>query len=224
MTQGEGPAGLDSVRNATPAPEAMSLEAAVPEPLRAFFREHPRVALAYSGGVDSACLLACGLACGAQVVPITVTTQFQFPFEALDADAAAHRLHVQAVHLHRDILEVPQVADNPPDRCYWCKRELLGAVREAAAQRGCDVVADGTNASDDPARRPGFKALAELGIRSPLREAGLTKGDVRALSSRLGLPTADKPSYSCRATALPHGTPLTLEALEAVSVQDWLDR
>ena len=113
-------------------------------------------------------------------------------------------------------LRIPQVAANPPRRCYFCKRALFRAILDHAAAEGLPLVADGTNASDDAGDRPGMAALAELGVRSPLRECGLTKADVRRLSREAGLPTWDKPAYACLATRVPAGTPLTAAALEKV--------
>lgn len=194
----------------------------VPGGLRAFFAQNPRLALAYSGGTDSAFLLACALACGVDVRPYTVTSQFQFPFEGQDAEDAAAQLGVRPQVLRVDVMAAcPALADNPPERCYLCKGVLLRVVAEQAHEDGYAPLVDGTNASDDPSRRPGMRALEEYCVRSPLREVGLTKDDVRALSRTMGLMTAGKPSYSCRATHLPHGTRLTLEALESVQVEGW---
>lgn len=194
----------------------------VPTPLQRFFEENPQVAVAFSGGVDSVLLLACACACGADAKAYEVVSQFQFPFEPDDARAAADAFGCSLEVLEVDILADPAVAANPPDRCYYCKKAIFGAILDRARAEGYPLLIDGTNASDDPANRPGFKAIAELGVRSPLREAGLSKDDVRALSRRMGLPTAEKPSYACRAVHLPEGVPITLDALVAVEADDWL--
>lgn len=190
------------------------------EPLADFFARSPRLALAFSGGCDSSYLLEAALDAGCEVGAYCVKTAFQADFELDDArlvlsDAQAKRPDAQVLlHvLDLDILSQGDVCANPPDRCYRCKRFILGAVRDAAQRDGFDVLIDGTNASDDPARRPGFRALAELGVISPLRRAGMTKDDVRAASRALGVLTADKPSFSCLATAVAHGEPLTVASL-----------
>jgi uncharacterized protein len=110
-----------------------------------------------------------------------------------------------------------EVAANPPDRCYHCKKREFGAIQRAAKLEGIGTVLDGTNLDDEGDYRPGMRAIAELGIASPLREAGLTKADVRELSRRLGLPTWDKPAFACLASRVPYGEridPATLERIE----------
>lgn len=198
----------------------------VPEALKTFFQENPRVALAYSGGCDSVFLLACAWACGAEVVPFTVNTAFQYAFEADDAQRAAAQLGLQDAGevIELDIFAYPEVVSNPPDRCYHCKKVIFGAIEEQAQERGIDVLIDGTNATDDPARRPGFRALEEFGVRSPLREAGLSKDEIRRLSRKMGLMTADKPNYSCLATRVEAGHAITPELLASFVQEDWLDR
>ena len=108
------------------------------------------------------------------------------------------------------------MASNPPDRCYHCKRSLFTALLAAAKADGFPVVLDGSNASDDAGDRPGMRALRELEVRSPLRECGLTKSDVRRLAREAGLPVWDKPSYACLATRVPTGTAITREDLGRV--------
>lgn len=201
-----------------------SAKALVPEAVQRFFQNHPRVALAYSGGCDSVFLLACAHACGAEVHPFTVDTAFQYAFETDDARLAADQIGVKGETIHLDIFAYPEITSNPPDRCYHCKKVIFSAIRDAAARRGIDTLIDGTNASDDPARRPGFRALEELNILSPLREAGLTKDDIRALSRKMGLITADKPNYSCLATRVEAGCPITPELLESFVQEDWRSR
>ena len=201
-----------------------SARALVPETIQRFFQDHPRVALAYSGGCDSVFLLACAKVCGAQIYPVTVDTAFQYAFEEIDARQAADQIGVKNYVIHLDILAHPEVVSNPPDCCYRCKKVIFSAIRDAAAKRGIEVIIDGTNASDDPKRRPGFRALKEFGVRSPLREAGLTKDDIRSLSHKMGLITADKPSYSCLATRIEANQPITRELLESFVQEDWRNR
>ncbi len=190
------------------------------EPLDAFFARAPRLALAFSGGCDSSYLLMAAVAAGCEVGAYCVKTAFQADFELEDARRVLNEVHsrypeakVELRVLELDILPQRDICANPPDRCYLCKRFILGAVRDAAAREGYAMLIDGTNASDNPERRPGFRALAELSVVSPLRRAGLTKDDVRVASRKRGLSTAEKPSFSCLATAVPEGTPITEESL-----------
>ena len=115
-----------------------------------------------------------------------------------------------------DILSVPEAAANGPQRCYHCKTALFSRLRQAAREDGYTVLLDGTNASDDAGDRPGMRALRELEVRSPLRECGLTKDEVRRRSREAGLFTWDKPAYACLATRIPTGAPITKEDLEKV--------
>lgn len=181
--------------------------------LRDFFAEHPRAALAFSGGVDSAYLLYAALACGADVRPYFVDSAFQPRFELADARRLCGELGAELRVLPVDILAEPRVAANPPDRCYHCKRAIFSAVAAAAARDGYPLLLDGTNASDPEGDRPGMRALRELAVRSPLRECGLAKGEVRRRSREAGLFTWDKPAYACLATRVPAGEPITAEAL-----------
>lgn len=184
--------------------------------LQAFFQQNPRVALGFSGGVDSAYLLYAALRGGAQVGAYYVKTAFQPAFELRDAQRLCRELGVGLRLIRLDILACSSVADNPPDRCYHCKRALFGALRERALADGFPLLIDGTNASDDAGDRPGMRALGELQVRSPLRECGLTKARVRELSREAGLFTWDKPAYACLATRVPAGQPLSEPLLEKV--------
>ena len=184
--------------------------------LEAFFQQNPRAALAFSGGVDSAFLLWAGVRAGAEVQPYFVKTPFQPRFELEDARRLCAQLDVDLVVLDYDILDHENVAANPPDRCYHCKRRLFSHLKRYAASEGFPLLLDGTNASDEVGDRPGMRALAELEVRSPLRECGLTKEMIRALSREAGLFTWDKPSYACLATRIPTGRTITREDLEKV--------
>ena len=189
---------------------------AVPEPLRAFFQARPRAALAFSGGTDSAYLLYAARACGCEVQAYCVQSAFQPAFELGDARRMAEALGARLRVLPLDVLAVEDVARNPEDRCYHCKRAIFTALRAAARADGFDVVIDGTNASDDAGDRPGMRALSELGVLSPLRLCGVTKADVREYSRRAGLFTWAKPAYACLATRVPAGTPITAELLARI--------
>ena len=189
------------------------MEDTVPEELRRFFAENPRPALAFSGGTDSAYLLYAALKCGADVKAYCVKSQFQPRSETAYAAETAEILGCDLRVLEMDILSDAGISSNPPDRCYRCKLSLFGAIKRAAAEDGRNTVVDATNASDDPAKRPGMKALEEMGILSPLRMCQMSKSDIRELSRRAGLRTWDLPSDSCLATRIPAGTPLTAENL-----------
>ena len=167
-------------------------------------------------------MLACAQACGVEVYPYRVSSVFQYPFESEDADLVAQQVGIPYITLEVDVLSDERIAANPWNRCYYCKHRIFSTIQEhARAEYGVEVVVDGTNASDDPDNRPGFRALEELGIQSPLRQAGLTKEDVRAYSAQMGLITADKPSISCRATAVPTGVALSQGVLESIEHTDW---
>ncbi|MBU5453089.1 ATP-dependent sacrificial sulfur transferase LarE [Pseudoflavonifractor sp. MSJ-30] len=181
--------------------------------LEAFFKENPKTALAFSGGVDSSYLLCAAMQAGAEVRAYYVKTAFQPEFEYEDAMRLAKQLGVEVTVLRLDALCDPQVAVNPANRCYYCKQNIFGSIWRAARADGFSVLLDGTNASDQADDRPGMKALRELKVRSPLREAGLTKAMIREKSRLAGLFTWDKPAYACLATRIPTGETITEEKL-----------
>ena len=182
--------------------------------LKSFFKENPRVALAFSGGVDSAFLLWAAMDAGADVTAYYVKTTFQPEFELRDAERLAQELNARMVVVELDVLSDAAITRNPSDRCYHCKKRIFTAIAEAARADGYDLLIDGTNASDDAADRPGIRALEELSVRSPLRECGITKAEVRSLSREAGLFTWDKPAYACLATRIPTGDTITAEKLQ----------
>ena len=182
--------------------------------LTEFFHENQKAAIAFSGGVDSAYLLYAALQSGADVRAYYVKSAFQPQFELDDARRLAETLSADMRVLDVDILADETVAANPSDRCYHCKRRIFSAIASAAAADGYTLLLDGTNASDDAGDRPGMRALRELSVRSPLRECGLTKPEIRWLSREAGLFTWDKPAYACLATRVPAGERLTAEKLE----------
>lgn len=189
--------------------------------LNDFFKENPRAALAFSGGTDSAYLLYMALKCGAQVRPYYVKTPFQPRFELDDALRLARELGTELTVIEYDILDDGLIAANPADRCYHCKKKLFGLLlRERAANDGFPLIIDGTNASDEAGERPGMRALCELGVRSPLRECGLTKTEIRARSRTAGLFTWDKPAYACLATRVPAGRRIDRELLQRVEAAE----
>ncbi len=182
--------------------------------LENFFAENPKVALAFSGGVDSAFLLWAAKQYGAQVKAYYVKTAFQPQFEQEDAVRLAKLLNADMVMIEADVLSQEAIVANPDNRCYYCKRCILQAIRVAAEADGFPVLIDGTNASDDAGDRPGMQALREENVRSPLRECGLTKSEIRHLSKEAGLFTHDKPAYACLATRIPTGIRITAKDLQ----------
>lgn len=181
-----------------------------------FFHHSPKAALALSGGVDSAYLLYEAIQNGADVRPYFIKTPFQPAFELEDAQRLANFLKVPLTVLHYDILQETSVSENSPERCYYCKRALFRRLYEQAKQDGFSLLLDGTNASDDADDRPGMRALQELNVRSPLRECGLTKKEIRQQARKAGLFLWDKPAYACLATRVPAGTKLTTETLRRI--------
>ncbi|MEL7623372.1 MAG: ATP-dependent sacrificial sulfur transferase LarE [Clostridiales bacterium] len=184
--------------------------------LQQFFSENPKVALGFSGGVDSSYLLYAGIRCGAQVKAYFVKSVFQPAFELEDAQRLAAQLGAGFEVIEADILTDRQVAGNPANRCYWCKQVVFNALKDRARAAGYETIIDGSNASDRADDRPGMQALAELGVKSPLREYGLTKGEIRRLSKEADLFTWNKPSYACLATRIPTGRLITAQLLQRV--------
>jgi len=173
--------------------------------------------VAFSGGVDSLLVLRAALdALGPDaVMAATLRAPYTPEHEVETARRAARDMNVR-----HDVLAVPfpeVLRDNPPERCYLCKRELFGRLADRAASEGFGHVLDGTNADDLGDHRPGMRAVTELGVKSPLLAAGLAKADVRRLSRELELPGWDRPAGACLLTRLPHGTAVTDAALSRIA-------
>ena len=184
-----------------------------------------RVVVAYSGGVDSSYLLAAAVdALGSDnVLAVTVASELTPEREVAMAQEMAARLGARHQLLSLQALAVPDIAANPPDRCYFCKREVLRRITAIAAEQGFVHLVHGTNRDDQGDYRPGTRAAAELGARAPLEEADLTKAEIRELSRRRGLSTWDRPSQACLASRVPYHTPLTAEALRRIqAAEDYL--
>jgi len=184
--------------------------------LEQFFKENPKAAIGFSGGVDSSYLLFAGMRYGADIQAYYVKAAFQPQFEFEEAKKLANLIGAKMKVLELDVLSNETVLANPPDRCYHCKLAIFGSLVKQAKADGYPLIIDGTNASDDASDRPGMKALEEMAVRSPLRECGLTKDDIRRLSKEAGLFTWDKPSYACLATRIPTGSAITGDLLQRV--------
>lgn len=187
------------------------------ERLQSWLKERGAVAIAFSGGVDSAFLLktACDTL-GDRVLAITANSQVFPGREREEAEAFCHNLGCQHIIFPFEEMRIPGFSENPPDRCYICKTALFTRMKEIAVQNGRNVLAEGSNMDDMGDYRPGLRAIAELNIESPLREAGLTKAEIRFLSKELGLPTWKKPSFACLASRFVYGETITEEKLAMV--------
>lgn len=181
--------------------------------LPTFFKEHPKTAIAFSGGVDSAYLLYAAAKYGAQVSAYYVKSAFQPKFELDDAKRMANDLHINLRVLEADVLSLKEITANTDKRCYFCKKYIFSIILKAAKEDGFSTLLDGTNASDEASCRPGMQAAGELCVLSPLRECGLTKETIRRLSKEAGLFTWNKPAYACLATRIPTGSPIASEKL-----------
>lgn len=184
--------------------------------LKQFFEEYNRVAIAFSGGVDSAYLLYSAVENGADVVAYYVKSPFQPQFELDDARRLCSQLGAKLTVISLDVLADPLVRQNDSLRCYYCKRNIFSAIINQARLDGFTVILDGTNASDDAGDRPGMRALQELMVLSPLRICGITKDEIRALSRKAGLFTWDKPAYACLATRIYPNEKVTADALSRI--------
>jgi len=181
--------------------------------LKDFFNHNSRFAVAFSGGVDSSYLLYAAKQAGVNVKGYYVKSVFQPQFELDDARSLAREYCLDIEVIAADVLCDGAIRENPPDRCYHCKNLIFAKIIQKAQNDGFTLICDGTNASDDMEDRPGMKALKELSVRSPLRECGITKDEVRRLSKGAGLFTWDKPAYACLATRIQTGQAIDAKLL-----------
>ena len=187
------------------------------ESLRKILRGTKGLAVAFSGGLDSTFLLAVAKEeLGKKVIAVTALSPTYPSREQKEAVKLAAKLGVKQVLVESNELKIPHFADNPVNRCYFCKQELFKIVRDVARRHGIREIADGCNADDLSDYRPGRKAAKELKVLSPLLEAGLCKNDIRKFSKQMGLPTANKPSFACLASRFPYGSRITDTKLKAV--------
>jgi pyridinium-3,5-biscarboxylic acid mononucleotide sulfurtransferase len=173
--------------------------------------------IGFSGGVDSTMLFAVATdVLGDRAVAVTATSETFPERELMEAKELARQ--IGGIHhlIASEELDIPEFRDNPRDRCYYCKKELFGKLRIMANELGLKHLLDGTNLDDRGDHRPGRRAAQELGVRSPLEEAELTKDDIRKISRALNLPTWDKPAFACLSSRFPYGTAITAERVRKV--------
>jgi len=185
--------------------------------LRKILSEMGSALIAYSGGADSTFLLKVAREeLEDKVTAVTVKSEIHHLGEVTDAKMMAQKFKSKHLFTDIDILSNKEFVNNPPERCYICKKEIFRRIKEIAKELNLSFVADGSNYDDLDDYRPGMKAVRELEIRSPLQEALLTKDDIRLLSKEMDLPTWNKPSNSCLATRIPYEDEITLEKLKRI--------
>jgi uncharacterized protein len=193
--------------------------------LRDILRTYPSLLVAYSGGVDSVFLASVAReVLGDRAAAVTARSPSLAASELDEASALARRIGIRHLVIDTHELDNPDYAKNPPDRCFYCKTDLLAEIKTIAAREGFSVIAYGEVADDAADFRPGRRAAEQQGARSPLAEAGLTKAEVRELSKSRGLPTWDKPATPCLASRIPYGQPVTAEKLAQVERAEALIR
>jgi pyridinium-3,5-biscarboxylic acid mononucleotide sulfurtransferase len=193
--------------------------------LKDLFGSWGRCAIAYSGGVDSTFLIAVSHEVLKENCLAVIATSSTYPKrEYLPAIEWLDKNGIRYESIVSEELDIPEFRDNPPERCYYCKKELFRKVREIADRNGIKVIADGANLDDTGDFRPGMQAAKELDVKSPLKELGFSKDDIRQLSASIyNLPTAFRQAMACMASRIPYGSPITAERLRQVEeIEDFL--
>jgi pyridinium-3,5-biscarboxylic acid mononucleotide sulfurtransferase len=187
------------------------------EVLKGTLKKHKGLLVAYSGGVDSSLLMKVAHdELGDRMMAVIVSSELVSNDEVSTAIDLAKLLGIKYTKMTADVLTNVLISSNPPDRCYHCKKDIFLRLIDLAKKEGLDNVAEGSNLDDLADHRPGSMAVRELGIVSPLKEAGLNKADIRHLSKELGLSTWDKPSMACFASRVPYGTRLSKDIFDKV--------
>lgn len=185
--------------------------------LKDIIKKKESAAIAFSGGVDSTFLLKVAKeVLGDKLVAVTATSSTYPKRELNEAIKYAEDIKVKHIIISSEELDIEGFAMNPKNRCYYCKKELYTKINNIAVENGVNFVFDGSNLDDTGDYRPGMQAAKELDVVSPLKEAGLTKNDIRELSKELGLPTWNKPSFACLSSRFPYGNKITISKLTMV--------
>ena len=185
--------------------------------LRLIIKKTGGLVIAFSGGVDSTFLSKVAFdELGGRAVAVTATSPTYPMRELREAEQLAKLIGIRHIVVDSNELKIPGFSANPANRCYFCKKELFQKIKKIAKKLGIKYVADGSNVDDDADYRPGRKAVKELGVLSPIKQAGLGKAEIRVISKKLGLPTADKQSYACLASRFPYGTTITAGNLNKI--------
>ena len=187
------------------------------EKLKSIIKDCGKIAIAFSGGVDSTFLTKVAKdVLGENAVAVTISSILVTDDELKEADDFCKVENIEHLIYKADVLSIPGFENNPPDRCYICKKAIFTNVQNLVGERGISVIAEGTNVDDDGDYRPGMRAIKELGVRSPLKEAGLTKAEIRELSCMLGLKTWNKPSCACLASRFAYGEVINKDKLDMI--------
>jgi pyridinium-3,5-biscarboxylic acid mononucleotide sulfurtransferase len=182
--------------------------------LKALLKELGGVVIGYSGGVDSTFLAAVGKeVLGDRCIAVLASSETYPSSEVAEAVETAEKLGLNLIQIHTCELENENFAQNTPERCFYCKTELFSKLRQIALDSGVQWIADGSNVDDLQDFRPGSRAADDLGVRSPLKEAGFTKDEIRQASKEMGLPTWDKPSFACLSSRIPYGVRIEMDIL-----------